>query len=143
MLSSQNAPAVDSINTIQAIIVWVFAYAGPESAAAPFLEPFDALDPATMIDGTIPYKDVNDAMGGGMNSTLCEPNRIHVVGTAGLQVYNVTTERQIYDLYNEKVTEHPELGTTRVLHEGYSVKGVRDYPSEDSAYPLRDDYLLM
>jgi len=128
---------------MQPTIVWVFVYAGPQVEAEPLLAPFDQLDPASMIDGNIPYKEVNDAMGGGVNSTLCAPNRTHIVGTAGLQVYNVTTERQIYDLFNSSVAEHPELGGTRVLHEGYAVQGVRDIPSADSAYPLRDDFLLM
>ncbi|KAI1490987.1 hypothetical protein F5X96DRAFT_509465 [Biscogniauxia mediterranea] len=134
---------VSDVSETEATIVYVFVYAGPESEAAPLFEPFDQLEPASMVDGTIPYEQINDAMGGGVDSPLCMPNRTHFVGTAGLQVYNVTAERQIYDLFNSKVAEHPELGSTRVLHEGYAVAGVRAINPDDSAYPLRDDYLLM
>ncbi|KAH8653816.1 hypothetical protein BX600DRAFT_553459 [Xylariales sp. PMI_506] len=132
-----------TVSETDAVIIWVFAYAGPEEEAVPLFAPFDQLDHVSLIDGNIPYKDVNDAMGGGINSTLCEANRTHVIGTAGLQVYNLTAERQIYDLFNSKVAQHPELGSTRVLHEGYSVLGVREINADDSAFPLRDDYLLM
>ncbi|KAI0013975.1 hypothetical protein F4779DRAFT_625066 [Xylariaceae sp. FL0662B] len=122
-----------TVNETEATIVQVFVYAGPQAEAEPLFAPFDVLEPLKSIM----------LWGGGVDSPLCTPNRTHVVGTAGLQVYNVTTGRQIYDLYNSKIAEHPELGSTRVLHEGYAVKGVRDISSKDSAYPLRDDYLLM
>lgn len=108
----------------------------------PHFAPFDALDHVSRIEGNIPYKLINDAMGGGVNSSLCAPNATHVVGTAGLQVYNLTAEQQIYNLYNSKIAQHPELGDTRVLHEGYAVKGVRKVNPRDSAYPLRDDHIL-
>ncbi|KAI1209139.1 uncharacterized protein F4807DRAFT_467786 [Annulohypoxylon truncatum] len=132
-----------AVSKTEATIAWVFVYDGPQAEAEPLFKPFDSLGAASLTGGNIPYIEINDVLGGGLNSTLCTPNQTHVVGTAGLQVYNITTERQIYDLYNRKVAEHPELGSTRVVHEGYAVEGVRKIPAEDSAYPLRDDYLLM
>lgn len=50
--------------------------------------------------------------------------------------------RAIYDLYNQKISQHPELGSTRVLVEGYAVQGVHSFNSDDSAFPLRDDNIL-
>jgi FAD/FMN-containing dehydrogenase len=132
-----------SVSTTEAVIVWVFVYGGPEKDAVPLFAPFDSLDRISLIDGSIPYKEVNDVMGGGIDSPLCEGNRTHIIGTAGLQVYNITAERQIYDLFNAKAIEQPDLSGTRVLHEGYSVEGVLKFKSEDSAFPFRDDYLLM
>ncbi|XDG04741.1 hypothetical protein ABKA04_004356 [Annulohypoxylon sp. FPYF3050] len=114
---------VSNVSETEATIVYVFVYAGPQAEGEPLFEPFDQLGPVSMVDGTIPYKEINDIMGGGVDSPL--------------------SERQIYDLFNKKIAEHPELGSTRVLHEGYAVEGVRNIKPEDSAYPLRDDYLLM
>lgn len=55
----------------------------------------------------------------------------------------MTTQRRIYDLYNVKARENPGLAGTAVLMEGYSVRGVRAVDPDSSAYPMRDDYLLM
>ena len=126
----------------QATITWVFLYDGPQQAAAPILKPFDQLHPLSVVDLTIPYKDLNTQIGGAINGSLCEPNKSHVVGTANLQTYNVTSMRAIYDLYNQKINQYPRLGGTRVLVEGYAVQGVRSFKAEDSAFPLRNDFIL-
>lgn len=127
----------------QATIFWGFLYDGPikeDGIAA--LQPFDQLQPLSVDDVNIPYAEINNPIGGAINGSLCEPNKAHVIGTANLQVYNVTAQRAIYDLYNRNVQEHPELGGTRVLVEGYAVQGVKSFKSEDSAFPLRDDNIL-
>ena len=107
------------------------------------MAPFDQLGAVSEQGGNIPYTEVSAVLGGGLDSDLCAKNKTHIVATAGLQVYNVTAQRQIYDLFNQRVAEHPELGTARLVHEGYSVEGVRNIDPDRSAYPLRGDHLLM
>ena len=68
---------------------------------------------------------------------------MHIIATTSLQAYNVTAQCQIYDLFNQRVAEQPELGTTRLVHEGYSLEGVRSIDPDRSAYALRNDHLLM
>lgn len=126
----------------QATIYWVFLYDGPKENALPTLKPFDKLNPLSVDDINIPYTDINTPIGGAINGSLCEPNKSHIVGTANLQTYNVTSMRGIYDLYNQNVNKYPRLGTTRVLVEGYAVKGVRSIPKDATAYPFRDEYIL-
>jgi hypothetical protein len=106
------------------------------------LRPFDQLQPLSIQESHVPYVALNELMGGGINSSLCELNKTHITGTAGLQTYNSTAMRAIYDLYNKKISQNPVLGGTRVLVEGYSVAGVRSFKSEDSAYALREDHIL-
>lgn len=132
-----------SVSETEATISWTFVYAAPQSDVEPLLAPFDQLNAAVKQDATFHYPELFDVLGGGLTSELCKPNRTHIVSTAGLQVYNATAQRQIYDLFNRKVAQHPELGTTRLMHEGYSVEGVRNVNPDQSAFPLRDDYLLM
>lgn len=129
-------------NQKQATISWVFLYNGAQVDAEPALRSFDRLRPLSVEDINVPYKVINDQIGGAVNGSLCEPNKTHIIGTANLQTYNVTTMRAIYDLYNQKVSQYPELGGTRVLVEGYSVEGVHSFRSNDSAYPFRDDNIL-
>ena len=127
----------------KAIIWWSFIYSGPQSDAQQYLIPFDNLRPINVTDGNVPYTDIASATGTGVGQPLCAPGQQRMVGTAGLQVYNVTTQRQIYDLVNVKAKVHPGLLTTTVVMEGYSVAGVRAVDPDSSAFPLRDDYLLM
>ncbi|KAI1405306.1 hypothetical protein F4819DRAFT_501953 [Hypoxylon fuscum] len=131
-----------TLSQTEATISWVFLYDGDKRGAAPALKPFDNLQPLSVEEVNVPYKTINDQVGGAVDSYLCEPNKTHIIGTANLQTYNVTSMRAIYDLYNQKISQHPSLGKTRVLVEGYSVKGVRSFKSDDSAYPLRDENIL-
>lgn len=90
----------------------------------------------------VPYRDINQYVGGAIDGWLCEGNKTHVIGTANLQTFNKTAMRAIYDLYNQKIRQHPRLGGTRVLVEGYSVQGVLSHRSEDSAFAQRKEYIL-
>lgn len=78
-----------------------------------------------------------------MDDPLCASGNSHIISTAGLQVYNITAQRQIFEMFNERVRYSPELSLARVVMEGYSVDAVRDADPSLSSFPLRDDYLLM
>lgn len=66
-----------------------------------------------------------------------------ITATAGLQVFNVTTQRQIYDLYKANINKYPELATSYVIMEQYSVEAVKAVDPASQAFPWRDDYLLL
>lgn len=106
------------------------------------MAPFDALGPLAVQDNTTTYYNIDDFTYGSVDGPLCTPNKTHIIGTANLQTYNVTAMRAIYNLYGEKLRQHPELNQTRVLHEGYSMAGVKSFPSNGSAYPQRDENIL-
>ena len=127
----------------QATIFWTFIYGGTKEEADTLLNPFNDLAAVSVSDGNVPFTAISDILISGLESDLCAPGKLHITGTAGLQEYNVTAQRQLYDLYNKKVAEQPLLASTKLVHEGYAVEGVLKPKSEDSAFPLRDDYLLM
>ena len=62
---------------------------------------------------------------------------------AGLQVYNITTQRAILDLFASKVLANPAAAYSFVVMEAYAVQGVRAVDPASSAYALRDDHLLV
>ncbi|KIA75511.1 hypothetical protein HK57_00010 [Aspergillus ustus] len=132
-----------TVSATEAIIWWTFAYAGTQSEAQPYLTPFDELNPLSTINGNVPFPQVPDVQGTGVHNTTCGKGLSRITGPAGLQVYNITTQRQIYDLFNQNINAHPELNASGVVMEGYSVAGVRRVESDSSAYPFRDDYLLV
>ncbi|KAH6651426.1 hypothetical protein BKA67DRAFT_679642 [Truncatella angustata] len=105
-----------------AAITWIFVYAGDQTSAEPLLENFDLLKAVTKEEGNVPCTSVSDVLFSGLDSPLCSPNQTHIIGTAGLQVYNITTQRQLYQLFDEKVSEQPGLNNARLVHEGYTVE---------------------
>ncbi|KAJ5691615.1 FAD-binding domain-containing protein [Penicillium malachiteum] len=109
-----------------------------ESDAEPSLAPFDQLGAVSTQDGNIPYPEVSDVLGAGLTSDFCAPNKTHIISTAGFKVYDVAAQRQIYDFYSRNVAKHSEFRTTKIL-----LEGVRRVNSKESAYPLRDDDLLI
>jgi hypothetical protein len=127
----------------QAILSCTFLYAGSKEGAAPLLEPFDSIGPLSKVEGDVTYPDVSVILGGGLDSDLCAKGKTHITSTIGLQVYNATAERKIFELYTRKVMEYPELKNTNVVHQGYSVLGVTRQDPVDSAYSQRDEHLLM
>lgn len=120
-----------------------FIYAGPQQDAEPHLAPFESINSIIRSENNVPYTEISRLLGGAEDSDLCAKGKKHITSTAGLQVYNISAERLLYDLYNQKVGEHPGLSDTKLVHQGYSVLGVSRQDPDDSAYPLRDDYLLM
>lgn len=117
-------------------------YAGPQADAEPHLTPFDNIEAIMIEDGNVPYTEIADATGTGLKSPLCEPGFVHMHYTSGLQVWNITAQRQIYDLFNKKIQKNPAFSSSAVVMEDYSHEGVAAFEPATSAYPWRDRSLL-
>ncbi|KAJ2999372.1 hypothetical protein NUW58_g8 [Xylaria curta] len=129
-----------NISTTEAVIFWSFAWSGSQSGAQKYLMPFDKIGPVSIEDGNVPYPEIPDRTGSGLNDVVCEPGFEHIVGQTETFVWNITAQRKIYDLYNEKVRAQPLLNSTVVTMEGYSTEGVKAGESSSSAFPWRNSY---
>ncbi|KAK3394077.1 hypothetical protein B0H63DRAFT_532083 [Podospora didyma] len=109
--------------------------------AEKLLAPFNQLNGISQ-NVTAPYPQIIEAFGVGMESSLCEKDKVHITSAAGLQVFNITAQRQMYDLFNQNLALHPEFGNTVIRMEVYGAEGVRNQDPGKSAYPHRDDYIL-
>lgn len=57
------------------------------------------------------------------------------------QTWNITAERQLYNLFNNTAAQYPELAqNARAYHEGYAVAAATQVDSDSTAYPHRDQY---
>ncbi|KAB8293737.1 hypothetical protein EYC80_009222 [Monilinia laxa] len=131
-----------SISSTEAVIWWSFTYAGPQKDAQKYFEAFDRIPAESVEDGNVPYSGIPDATGTGLDQPLCAKGYEHVHSTNYLNVWNITTLREIYDLFQSKITEQPLLRGSIVMLEDYSTVGVRAVDSRTSAFPWRDRALL-
>jgi hypothetical protein len=106
------------------------------------LAPFNAIPAISSTQGDVDYADLLVAQQTDSNSASCfsEP---YYGSTAWLQTYNVTSQRQIFNLFNEQLAQNPGLAPgARVFFEGYSTLATQAIDASTSAYPHRDEYLL-
>lgn len=134
-----------SVSATNPSIGWTFAYRGCAEEAERLLAPFNAIKSVWNAQGDVPYPEVSIIQGTGVEGYLCNSeNTIRTITVAGLQVYNVTAQQQIYDGFKKRIAENPTLAASGIIiHEGYSTAGVDAIPSHSSAYPFRSDHLLV
>ncbi|KAK3948167.1 hypothetical protein QBC32DRAFT_408795 [Pseudoneurospora amorphoporcata] len=126
------------------VMQWMFAYRGTAAEAEKLLADFNEIPAVGGFQGDVPYPQISSFQGTAEDSPLCQHGGYRVTDTAGLQVYNITAERQIFDSFKKRIAANPVLAAgANILHEGYSTAAVRARNSDDSAYPLRHDNLLM
>ncbi|KAI2615592.1 hypothetical protein GGR54DRAFT_257821 [Hypoxylon sp. NC1633] len=133
-----------TITATEPVISWTFAYRGSAKEAQPYLNEFDAIKAVWEDSSDVPYPQVAHAQGTGLTDYICQHGSKRITTTAGLQVYNLTAERQIFDGFTKRVASNPNFAAGGgVLHEGYSTAAVDAQDPSLSAYPFRSDHHLM
>ncbi|RBQ83364.1 hypothetical protein VDGD_05837 [Verticillium dahliae] len=133
-----------SVSSEEPVLSWTFAYRGTSEEAEKHLAPMNAIEAAYEEFGDVPYSQIAHAQGTGMSDPICQHDGVHISSTAGLQVYNLTAERLIYEGFRKRAIEDPDLAAvTGIMHEGYATAGVEAIDSASSAYPFRADRHLM
>ena len=77
-----------------------------------------------------------------MDQPLCAKGFEHVHSTTYLDVWNVTSQRQIYDLFQQKITQQPLVAGSIIMLEDYSTIGVKAVDPKTSAFPWRERNLM-
>lgn len=133
-----------TITQEEPVISWTFAYRGTAEIAEGYLAPFNAIEAVYDESGDVPYPRIAKAQRTSEDDSICEKGRIHITATAGLQVYNVTATRLIFEGFKQRIVSNPALAAGgSILHEGYSTEAVNAQNPASSAYPFRADYHLM
>ncbi|KAH7635579.1 hypothetical protein B0T09DRAFT_362731 [Sordaria sp. MPI-SDFR-AT-0083] len=133
-----------TITDKEPVLWWTFAYRGSAAEAERHLAPFNAIKAVRDEQGDVPYPQVAATQQTDEESAICQHNQVRITATAGLQMYNLTAERLIFEGFKKRVASDPTLAAGGVvLHEGYSTAAVDAQSPDDSAYPFRDDHHLM
>ncbi|KAK1779566.1 hypothetical protein QBC45DRAFT_410955 [Copromyces sp. CBS 386.78] len=132
-----------SITSEEPVLFWTFAYRGPADEAEKLLAPFNAIDAVSSTMGDVPYSQIATVQGTSWDSPICQHGLVHVTSTVFLQVFNVTTERQIFEGFKRRAQSSPALAAgSSIMHEGYSTEAVDKIDPASSAYPFRGDHHL-
>ncbi|KAK7738601.1 hypothetical protein SLS62_011370 [Diatrype stigma] len=123
-----------SVSETEATLFWSFAYAGTGEEAEKLLEPFNAIENLGVRSGDTGLPSLSNDMSAFGEGAACAP--IWFVGASTLiGQYNITAMRQVYDLYNSKAAEYPELGASSQIYiEGYATKGMEVVPADTTAF---------
>lgn len=133
-----------TIDEQEPVIYWTFAYRGSAEEAEAHLAPFNSIGSAWDESGDVPYPQIAAAQGTSESDFICQDMNKRILATAGLQVYNLTAERLIFDGFRRRAASDPALvAGAGILHEGYSTAAVTAQNPDDSAYPFREDHHLM
>ncbi|KAF4849638.1 FAD-linked oxidoreductase chyH [Colletotrichum siamense] len=133
-----------TITIEEPVIFWTFAYRGSAEEAERHLAPFNAIESAYDESDDGPYPSISAAQQMNEESFFCQKGTTRAIAAVGLQVYNLTSERLIFEGFKERLAAGSELAArTTIVHEGYSTAAVQTKNPDDSAYPFRDDHHLM
>ena len=122
---------------------WSFAYDGPAEDAEELLQPFNAIGATSEVVRDVPYPEVAKLQGTGETNATCTDGPF-ILSSNLLFRYNVRTQRQLYNQFNQKLSQYPELGlAARLAHEGYANKAVQAIPYDSTTYPHRVQNLIV
>lgn len=117
---------------------------GADTIDDTFVNPFLALEPVATFAGSGDYPNLPGWIGWGNAAATCQNSGLaNTRFPIELQTYDITAQRQVYDLLSSTLNQTPALNRSIVLFEGYSQQAVKATPREDSAYPFRGSNLLV
>lgn len=103
-----------------------------------------ALEPVATFKGNGDYPELPGWIGWSNAAATCQNAGLaNTRFPIELEAYNITAQRNAYDLLKSTINNIPALNRSIILLEGYSQQGVKLLPSGDSAYPFRGSNLLL
>ncbi|KAL8951392.1 MAG: hypothetical protein Q9222_002642 [Ikaeria aurantiellina] len=132
-------------SSIMPVFVYHFYYFGTIEQAAQYTQTILDLGPIFISNATFPYKEVSHrSFQASVGDSTCAAgistkSRFPV----GLKTYNVSTNRKIYDLFEEMITTTPALATSFVQFEAFPMQAVKAVDPASTAYAHREDDILV
>ncbi|KAI3324621.1 FAD binding domain protein [Xylariaceae sp. AK1471] len=136
-----NDPAVDPEKPL---IMFFILQEGVKAVDAAYTKPFDSLGPLATDAAGGSYIDLPAWTGNSNSSPPCQKaGLVNIRFPIDLQTYNIAAQRNVYDLFASATQKTPALNGSLFLFEGYSLQGVKAVPSDQTAFPFRNNNLLV
>jgi len=132
-----------NISTTDPVLLVTLNYAGDRQAAAPYADPFKSFNPVSTEEGEVPYDQIAAASGTDVADPLCNGVGVErLLFASDLLIYNVSTNRALYDLFKNVTTIHPEYQGSFAIFESYSQQGVKAVHPDSTAFPNRESNIV-
>lgn len=118
---------------------------GATAVDTKYTAPFTALGPLVSQNGSGDYTLLPEWTGNALDSLPCQkvPGLVNTRYPIDLMTYNTKSQREVYDLFSSTLKKVPALNGSLFLFEGYPLQGVQAIPSDSTAYPFRENHLLV
>ncbi|KAF4457591.1 6-hydroxy-D-nicotine oxidase [Fusarium albosuccineum] len=135
-----NIPEIDPKHPI---IWYAIIYDGPADKAREYAEPLRDIGPLNVDAGAVPMPDLAGLTMMSDESIGCAKGYTGLRYPIGLKTYDLPAVRRVFDEITETSRRTPELAGSFFLLEGYSTYGVKAVDEKASAFPHRDDEILV
>lgn len=103
------------------------------------------LGPIFISNASFPYKEVSHRS---FQASVGDPTCAAGISTKtrfpiGLKTYNISTNREIYNLFEDMVATTPALATSFVQFEAFPMQAVKAVDPASTAYAHREDDILV
>ncbi|KAL8934515.1 MAG: hypothetical protein Q9216_005873 [Gyalolechia sp. 2 TL-2023] len=127
------------------VFVYHLYYFGTGEQASPYVQQILKLGPIFTSNATFPYKDVSHRS---FQASVGDPTCAAGISTktrfpVGLTSYNVSTNRMVYDLFEDMITTAPALATSFIQFEAFPMQAVKAVDAASTAYAHRHDDILV
>ncbi|KAI9829259.1 MAG: hypothetical protein M1826_005723 [Phylliscum demangeonii] len=125
------------------VIKFFVLYEGTPDREARFGAPYHKIGPLNVVTGTATYPELSALTGNGNNDIACQHNYAALRFPISLRSYNLVAQRSIFDQFAQITAVQPLFNNSVFLFEGYSLRAVKAVPSDSTAFPDRQDNLLV
>ncbi|KAI0452945.1 hypothetical protein F5B21DRAFT_505852 [Xylaria acuta] len=125
-------------------ILWFgVIYNGSPEAASEYAQPFHDIGPLSVQTGQGSIHDLAVVTFQDVDGPGCAYGMTSLRYPIGLKSHNVAAVRQVYDEIDETFRRVPEVAGSFFLLEGYSTQAVQAVDPDTTAFPHRDDKILI
>ncbi|KAK3681033.1 hypothetical protein B0T22DRAFT_502533 [Podospora appendiculata] len=133
-----------TVDPVNAIIQYSITFNGPIAALNAYTRPIHALNPLDSVAGSTDYPGLAVVNGYTVDGYLCAHKGAVSLYPIVVDDYDVQATRKMYDLYNAMLRRVDAFAAgSFVLLEGYSWQAMQAVAAESTAYPHRDQRLLI
>jgi hypothetical protein len=128
---------------LQPVIKFLVIYNGPMEEARQYSAPVHALGPVGYTSGVTDYPGTMHLLPANANYPNCQPPGTAFFRGIDVNRYEVPAVRNWFDTFSDMLATEEALASSICLLEGYSVQGVQAVPAESTAFPHRNQRLLL
>ncbi|KAJ4251472.1 hypothetical protein NW762_011457 [Fusarium torreyae] len=134
---------IPEIDPTKPIIWYAIISDGPVQEARDYAKPLHDIGPVNVDAGAVPMPDLAAITLMSDDSVGCARGVTGLRFPIGLKTYDVPAVRRVFEEISEISQRIPELAGSFFLLEGYSTQGVKAVDAKNSAFPHRDDEILV